>query len=250
MSFCGAAMLCCVFQPLYAQTPAPKPSPSPAAKPSPAPKPTPKPSPSPSGPQQGTREYTEAALQRLKEVRSEYDRLCWSNAPTLEELERAQVAVMVANTNLTVATVWETAPRPQIREQRELKDYLWRRASELAHDKKDYEAEFKAYHEFEKAEEKLLDLEAAARGAIYAVIDPGNFIRDAAQQCLPHRDLLKAKNDAALAALEKEKAEEEKAQKEKQAQKTATGGAKPADECKKGVGATGAMERLACQESR
>ena len=233
--FCAPILFAVAAQPLMAQTLSSKPSP--------------KPSPLPTKPELGSREYTQAAVLTVLKAASNYRDVCNRGDPKLEDVEKAYKSVHNAQFELSLAFLAEYKNIPEIREQEALTESLWHAAEQLHKTGKDYEAEIKADNAYLKAQDKLDDMQWKHGSSILAVVDPDKSLNHASDYCETHKDLLKAKAEAEEKRKEEMRKEMDAAAREL-IRKADTAPPKKTDDCNKGGGLPGPLEKLACQESK
>ena len=214
--------------------------------------PSPKPSPA-SAPQLGSREYTQAAVRKVLDASYNYRHVCAGNNPKLEDMEKAYKAVGDMDFELTRAFLAEYDNIPELREQSQLTERLWRVASDLRKSKNpDFDAERKASDAYMQAQDKLDHMQMEYGGKLLKSVDPDDKLRNAAKRCFEHDEMLQAREDAEKKRKEQQLAEMRREMDAAAKDVSAKMGApvKKTDDCNKGGGLPGPLEKLACQEGK
>lgn len=223
----GLILLGLAAAPLAAQTP--KPAPSPTPKPAPQPK------------IQFDRAYTEAQLKELQKARARYAELC-KTSKDLKQLDLAEWYTRSTAGMLQFAAEMESWNNDRaVREARDDRDLAYQAEIRMEikkndpHAAVDTVAEIKAREALDKANLNLHNVHQAAAAKIVAAVDPEGG--KASDLCPEHQVLRKAREEAKRAEAAKK-------------QQAAAAPAKATDDCNRGGGPTGALEKLACQEGK
>jgi hypothetical protein len=232
IAFCGL-LIAGFIGPALAQTqPAPKPSPA-------APKPSP--SPSPAAPKPGTRANTLAAIQAARKTRAAYDDQC-NTGTSLDAMNAAYSADGKAWAGLDTALRDELETTDAfVMAKKDATDSKYRDYFRLKKSQKDIVAEIKAKEAWDKAVEEFVEVSLNARENLARTLHASDVYKNLQAPCPKHQKLIDAKKWADEMA---------RLNSVLHPQKTATGEAKKADDCNRGTGATGSLEKLACQEGK